>query len=160
MLAMVIIHIIYLHRTGSNNPLGITSNTDIIPFHPYYIYKDIIGFILLYLIYTILILYYPDIFGHSDNYIAADPLVTPPTIVPEFYFQAYYAILRAIPNKLLGVLTMLYGILILYQLPYNYNYNCNYAINKYNAYNAYKSNKYININIKCNSFRPIGKINY
>jgi ubiquinol-cytochrome c reductase cytochrome b subunit len=132
LVASVIIHIIYLHRSGSNNPLGITSNPDKLPFHPYFIFKDIIGFIVVLILNIYIILYEPHQLGHSDNYIAADPLVTPASIVPEFYFLAYYAILRAIPYKLLGVVAMLTGILAPLLLPYNCYYNywyrnyCNY----------------------------------
>lgn len=123
LVATVIIHIIYIHRSGSNNPLGISSNSDKLPFHPYFIYKDLIGFIVVYIYYILIILYHPDELGHPDNYIAADPLVTPASIVPEFYFLAFYAILRAIPYKLLGVVAMLTGILALLLVPYNYNFN-------------------------------------
>lgn len=132
----VIIHLIFLHASGSNNPLGISTYQDKLPFHPYYIYKDILGFMVLFLFYIILITYLPNYLGHTDNYIEADSLVTPPTIVPEFYFLAFYAILRAIPNKLLGVVVMLQAILALLILPFNVN----------------------NSFITSNSFRPIAKV--
>lgn len=119
-IATVIIHMIYLHSCGSKNPLGISTNSDKIPFHPYFIFKDIIGFLVVFIFYIILILYHPELLGHTDNYIPADPLVTPASIVPEFYFLAFYAILRAIPNKLLGVVAMFSALFALFLLPYNF----------------------------------------
>jgi len=117
-LVMVILHVIYLHDHGSSNPIGITSSMDKLPFHPYFIFKDLVGFIVLFLIYTTLVFFYPNVLGHPDNYMPADPLVTPPSIVPEFYFLPFYAILRAIPNKLLGVIAMFASIVILFAMPY------------------------------------------
>jgi ubiquinol-cytochrome c reductase cytochrome b subunit len=102
--ALVVAHLIALHIHGSNNPNGITSNTDRLAFHPYFIFKD-------------LVFYYPNLLGHSDNYIPANPMQTPPSIVPEWYLLPYYAILRSIPNKLLGVLAMFGSLLILLILP-------------------------------------------
>lgn len=117
LLGAVIIHLIYLHATGSNNSLAISTHSDKLPFHPYFIYKDLFGFLLLFLFYIILIVYFPNLLAESDNYIAADPLVTPASIVPEFYFLPFYAILRAIPSKLFGVLAMFSAILVLFLLP-------------------------------------------
>lgn len=124
-LALVLVHLITLHNSnsnsglaGSNNPLGIASNIDRLPFHPYYSYKDLVGFIILILILMSLVFYNPNLLGHSDNYIPANPLVTPISIQPEFYFLPYYAILRAIPSKLGGVVAMVASIVILTILPY------------------------------------------
>lgn len=123
-IVLVIVHLITLHNSnnkqglsGSNNPLGIGSNIDRIRFHPYYSYKDLVGFIVLILIISSLVFYNPNLFNHSDNYIQANPLVTPISIQPEFYFLPYYAILRAIPSKLFGVVGMMGSIVILVILP-------------------------------------------
>lgn len=113
LIALVIIHLIYLH----SNIGSLSINIDILPFHPYYIFKDILGFNIVLIILIILIGYYPNILGHSSNYIMADPMVTPLSIVPEFYFLSFYAILRAVPNKLIGVILMFSAILILFILP-------------------------------------------
>jgi len=117
-LVMVVLHIIYLHDHGSSNPIGLASTVDKLPFHPYFVFKDVVGFIVLFIGYSALVFFYPNLLGHPDNYIPADPLVTPPSIVPEFYFLPFYAILRAIPNKLMGVLAMFAAILILVAVPY------------------------------------------
>lgn len=116
--ALAIIHLIFLHLHGSNNPLGIESNMDKLPLHPYYSYKDYFGFILFALIFSIFLFFYPNLLGHSDNYIPANPLVTPEHIVPEWYFLPFYAILRSIPDKLGGVIAMVAAILILVTLPF------------------------------------------
>lgn len=116
--ALVVVHVLALHDDGSNNPLGISSETDKLPFHPYHTIKDLF-FIVLFLIFFLFFVFFtPNLLGHSDNYLMADPLVTPPHIVPEWYFLAFYAILRAIPNKLLGVLAMVGAILILLIMPF------------------------------------------
>lgn len=120
-IAIVIIHLLFLHQTGSNNPLGTNRNTDKIPFHPYFTYKDIIGFILLLIILTILTLINPYLLGDPDNFIPANPLVTPIHIQPEWYFLFAYAILRSIPNKLGGVIALILSILILIILPFSNN---------------------------------------
>lgn len=114
---LVIIHLLFLHETGSNNPTGLNSNADKIPFHPYYTIKDILGFILIGLILISLTLFSPDLIGDPDNYIPANPLNTPPHIKPEWYFLFAYAILRSIPNKLGGVIALILSILILILLP-------------------------------------------
>ena len=117
---VVFLHIIALHKVGSNNPTGIdlTLKKEKIPFHPYYTIKDFFGFGVFFIIFGIFVFFLPNSLGHPNNYIPADPLVTPEHIVPEWYFLPFYAILRAIPFKLLGVLAMLGSILILFVLPW------------------------------------------
>jgi ubiquinol-cytochrome c reductase cytochrome b subunit len=117
-----IIHLVLLHNKGGSNPLGINSiiNLGGINFHPYYTYKDIFGFIFIFIIYFFIVFFYPDLFGHSDNYIEANPLVTPSHIVPEAYLLPFYSILRAIPNKALGVISLLSAILVLLLLPFSF----------------------------------------
>lgn len=116
--AFTIIHLLFLHQTGSNNPLGINRNSDKIPFHPYFSYKDIFGFIIILIFLTFLTLIAPYILGDPDNFIPANPLVTPPHIQPEWYFLFAYAILRSIPNKLGGVIALVISIAILFILPF------------------------------------------
>nr|P24962.1 RecName: Full=Cytochrome b; AltName: Full=Complex III subunit 3; AltName: Full=Complex III subunit III; AltName: Full=Cytochrome b-c1 complex subunit 3; AltName: Full=Ubiquinol-cytochrome-c reductase complex cytochrome b subunit [Stenella longirostris]CAA39739.1 cytochrome b [Stenella longirostris] len=115
--ALAAVHLLFLHETGSNNPTGIPSNMDMIPFHPYYTIKDILGGLLLILTLLALTLFTPDLLGDPDNYTPANPLSTPPHIKPEWYFLFAYAILRSIPNKLGGVLALLLSILILIFIP-------------------------------------------
>nr|WRV02079.1 cytochrome b [Hemiechinus auritus] len=115
--ALTMVHLLFLHETGSNNPTGIISESDKIPFHPYYTMKDILGMISLLLILMMLTLFSPDLLGDPDNYTPANPLNTPPHIKPEWYFLFAYAILRSIPNKLGGVLALLMSILILFFMP-------------------------------------------
>lgn len=121
LLILTIIHLLFLHQTGSNNPLGINRNLDKIPFHPFFTFKDIIGFIILIILLTLLTLTNPYILGDPDNFIPANPLVTPIHIQPEWYFLFAYAILRSIPNKLGGVIALVISILILIILPFTYN---------------------------------------
>lgn len=116
--AFTIIHLLFLHQTGSNNPLGINRNSDKIPFHPYFSYKDIFGFIIILISLTLLTLIGPYFLGDPDNFIPANPLVTPPHIQPEWYFLFAYAILRSIPNKLGGVIALVISIAILFILPF------------------------------------------
>ena len=118
--AMVILHLIALHKHGSNNPTGldVKSEKDTIPFHPYYTIKDFFGFGVYFLIFAYFIFYQPNYLGHPDNYIPANPMVTPAHIVPEWYFLPFYAILRAIPDKLAGVIAMVSAILVLFLLPW------------------------------------------
>lgn len=116
--ATVIIHLLFLHQTGSNNPIGLNSNLDKIPFHPYFSYKDITGFIVIVILLTILTLINPYILGDPDNFIPANPLVTPIHIQPEWYFLFAYAILRSIPNKLGGVIALVISIAILIIIPF------------------------------------------
>nr|AFV95131.1 cytochrome b [Bombina bombina]AFV95144.1 cytochrome b [Bombina bombina]QXL58388.1 cytochrome b [Bombina bombina]QXL58401.1 cytochrome b [Bombina bombina]QXL58414.1 cytochrome b [Bombina bombina] len=112
-----ILHLLFLHETGSNNPTGLNSNTDKIPFHPYFSYKDLLGFLLMLTMLTLLAMFSPNLLGDPDNFTPANPLVTPPHIKPEWYFLFAYAILRSIPNKLGGVLALVFSILILALLP-------------------------------------------
>lgn len=115
--AIVIIHLLFLHQTGRNNPLGLNSNYDKIPFHPYFSIKDLIGIIITLTIFSLLVLLEPRILGDPENFIPANPLVTPVHIQPEWYFLFAYAILRSIPNKLGGVIAILLSILIIAILP-------------------------------------------
>lgn len=115
--AMVIIHLLFLHQTGRNNPLGTKSNYDKIPFHPYFSIKDIIRIIIVIFIFSVIILLEPRIMGDPENFIPANPLVTPVHIQPEWYFLFAYAILRSIPNKLGGVVAIIISIIIILILP-------------------------------------------
>ncbi len=133
--ALALIHIIALHEYGSSNPIGITANIDKIPFHPYLTVKDVGGFIMVIIFLMYLVHFAPNALGHPDNYIMANPLVTPPHIVPEWYFLFAYAILRSIPNKLLGVIALASSLLVLLTLPF-----------------AHTSK------IKSSQFRPISKL--
>nr|UXG18817.1 cytochrome b [Cacatua haematuropygia] len=112
-ISLVLMHLTFLHESGSNNPLGITSNCDKIPFHPYFTLKDLLGFTIMLLLLTTLALFSPNLLGDPENYTPANPLVTPPHIKPEWYFLFAYAILRSIPNKLGGVLALAASVLIL-----------------------------------------------
>nr|BAN08239.1 cytochrome b [Hynobius lichenatus] len=112
-----IIHLLFLHETGSNNPTGIYSNMDKVPFHPYFSYKDAVGFLIMLTALLILSLLSPNLLSDPDNFTPANPLVTPPHIQPEWYFLFAYAILRSIPNKLGGVLALLASIVILMLIP-------------------------------------------
>nr|Q9T443.1 RecName: Full=Cytochrome b; AltName: Full=Complex III subunit 3; AltName: Full=Complex III subunit III; AltName: Full=Cytochrome b-c1 complex subunit 3; AltName: Full=Ubiquinol-cytochrome-c reductase complex cytochrome b subunit [Eliurus webbi]AAF15137.1 cytochrome b [Eliurus webbi]AAF15138.1 cytochrome b [Eliurus webbi]QCT05568.1 cytochrome b [Eliurus webbi] len=116
--ALVMVHLLFLHESGSNNPSGLNSDADKIPFHPYYTIKDILGVLLLLLFLISLVLFAPDLLGDPDNYTPANPLNTPPHIKPEWYFLFAYAILRSIPNKLGGVLALILSILVLALLPH------------------------------------------
>lgn len=132
--ALVLIHLIFLHETGSNNPLGLNRNFDKIPFHPYFSIKDIVGFITALYLLVILALYNPYYLGDPDNFIPANPISTPAHIKPEWYFLFAYAILRSIPNKLGGVVALVLSILIFLILPitnsYKFRSNQLYPINK------------------------------
>jgi quinol-cytochrome oxidoreductase complex cytochrome b subunit len=117
--AVAFLHIVALHQFGSNNPIGIEiTKKDKIPFHPYYTVKDLFGVAVFMLVYAAFVFWAPNVLGHPDNYIPANPLATPPHIVPEWYFLPFYAILRAIPDKLLGVIAMFASILVLLALPW------------------------------------------
>nr|QGU84918.1 cytochrome b [Gibbovalva kobusi] len=116
---LTMIHLLFLHQTGSNNPLGINSNLDKIPFHPFFSFKDIMGFIIMLFLLFILTLKSPYLLGDPDNFIPANPLVTPIHIQPEWYFLFAYAILRSIPNKLGGVIALFMSIMILMILPFS-----------------------------------------
>jgi ubiquinol-cytochrome c reductase cytochrome b subunit len=114
---LVFIHLSLLNTVGSNNPLGINTNVDLIVFYPYFYVKDLFAFLVFVFIFCFFVFFFPNTLGHSDNYIPANPLVTPPHIVPEWYFLPFYAILRSIPDKLGGVITMISAILILLLIP-------------------------------------------
>nr|ABU45752.1 cytochrome b [Pheucticus melanocephalus]ACI31750.1 cytochrome b [Pheucticus melanocephalus]QOL12071.1 cytochrome b [Pheucticus melanocephalus] len=114
---LTLVHLTFLHETGSNNPLGIPSDCDKIPFHPYYTIKDILGFVLMLALLVSLALFAPNLLGDPENFTPANPLVTPPHIKPEWYFLFAYAILRSIPNKLGGVLALAASILVLFLMP-------------------------------------------
>jgi len=118
--AVVFLHLWALHTHGSNNPLGIDAkgSQDKIPFHPYYTIKDYFGFGVFFMLFSYFVFFAPNYLGHPDNYTPANPMVTPPHIVPEWYFLPFYAILRAIPDKLGGVLMMFASILVLFVLPW------------------------------------------
>jgi ubiquinol-cytochrome c reductase cytochrome b subunit len=117
--ALALMHLIALHDSaGANNPLGISANYDRISFAPYYLFKDLITVFLFFIVLSIFVFFMPNSLGDSDNYIMANPMQTPPAIVPEWYLLPFYAILRSIPNKLLGVLAMFSAILILLSMPY------------------------------------------
>jgi len=115
--ALVVMHLIALHTHGSNNPLGITGNLDRLPMHPYFTFKDLVTIFFFILALSFFIFYSPNLLGHPDNYIMANPMQTPASIVPECYLLPYYAILRSIPNKLLGVIAMFASLLILLAMP-------------------------------------------
>jgi len=115
--ALVVAHLIALHLHGSNNPNGVTGHSDRYAFHPYFIFKDLVTIFAFLLVLSIFVFFYPNTMGHSDNYIPANPMVTPASIVPEWYLLPFYAILRSIPNKLLGVVAMFGSLLILLILP-------------------------------------------
>nr|YP_008593469.1 cytochrome b [Eumegistus illustris]BAN83411.1 cytochrome b [Eumegistus illustris] len=116
--AMTILHLLFLHETGSTNPIGLNSNADKISFHPYFSYKDLLGFAVLLMALATLALFSPNLLGDPDNFTPANPMVTPPHIKPEWYFLFAYAILRSIPNKLGGVLALLASILVLMVVPF------------------------------------------
>nr|NP_008815.1 cytochrome b [Mustelus manazo]BAA33047.1 cytochrome b [Mustelus manazo] len=116
-MALSIIHLLFLHESGSNNPLGINSDADKVSFHPYFSYKDLLGFFVMIFLLALLALFLPNLLGDAENFIPANPLVTPPHIKPEWYFLFAYAILRSIPNKLGGVLALLFSIFILLLVP-------------------------------------------
>nr|YP_010390423.1 cytochrome b [Amazona auropalliata]YP_010937440.1 cytochrome b [Amazona leucocephala]UPW99620.1 cytochrome b [Amazona auropalliata]WKW95449.1 cytochrome b [Amazona leucocephala] len=116
--SLVLIHLTFLHESGSNNPLGIPSNCDKIPFHPYFSLKDLLGFMIMLLSLSTLALFSPNLLGDPENFTPANPLVTPPHIKPEWYFLFAYAILRSIPNKLGGVLALAASVLILILSPF------------------------------------------
>jgi len=131
--ALVIIHLLFLHQTGSNNPLGLNRNIDKIAFHPYFTFKDIVGGLIILLLLIILTLISPYYLGDPDNFIPANPLVTPIHIQPEWYFLFAYAILRSIPNKLGGVIALVLSIAILFIIPF-------YHINKFQGNQFYPIN--------------------
>lgn len=126
-LALTIAHLITLHNSNGSNPLGIVTaydknsfNLTFINFHPYFSIKDLLGVLIFFIFFIIIIFFYPRLFefGHTENYIPADPMVTPNHIVPEFYLLPFYAILRSIPNKILGVISLIGAIIVLMIIPY------------------------------------------
>jgi ubiquinol-cytochrome c reductase cytochrome b subunit len=117
--ALALMHLIALHDSaGSNNPLGVSGNYDKLPFAPYFIFKDLITIFLFIVVLSIFVFFMPNVLGDSENYVMANPMQTPPAIVPEWYLLPFYAILRSIPNKLLGVIAMFLAILILLVMPF------------------------------------------
>lgn len=119
LVALALMHLLSLHESaGSSNPLGISGNYDRIPFAPYFIFKDLITILLFIFILAIFVFFIPNFLGDSENYVMANPMQTPPAIVPEWYLLPFYAILRSIPNKLLGVIAMLSAILMLLIMPF------------------------------------------
>nr|ASY97582.1 cytochrome b [Macrocheraia grandis]QFP99288.1 cytochrome b [Macrocheraia grandis grandis] len=115
---MVMIHLLFLHQSGSNNPLGLSSNYDKIPFHPFFSIKDMMSMVMVMMLFSLMILLEPRLLGDPENFIPANPLVTPVHIQPEWYFLFAYAILRSIPNKLGGVIAMFMSITIITIMPY------------------------------------------
>nr|ABY48524.1 cytochrome b [Xantusia vigilis] len=116
-IAMTMLHLLFLHESGSNNPTGLNANTDKISFHPFFSYKDLLGVVMITMVLLILTLFSPNLLGDPENFTPANPMMTPPHIKPEWYFLFAYAILRSIPNKLGGVLALLLSIMILIILP-------------------------------------------
>lgn len=135
LVALVIIHFLFLHQTGSNNPLGLNRDSDKVPFHWYYTSKDAFGYILMLFSLILIVLFFPNILGDPENFIPANSLVTPIHIKPEWYFLWLYAILRSIPNKLGGVVAIFAALLILFTLPFtlvsNRRSNAFYPLNQF-----------------------------
>jgi ubiquinol-cytochrome c reductase cytochrome b subunit len=115
---LTILHLALLHESGSNNPLGVESYVDKISFYPYFYVKDLLAFFGLIFIFGTFVFYFPNLMGHPDNYIPANPMVTPSHIVPEWYFLPFYAILRSIPDKLGGVVAMGAALIVLFAIPF------------------------------------------
>jgi ubiquinol-cytochrome c reductase cytochrome b subunit len=113
-----LLHLALLHKYESNNPLGIDTSVDKVSFYPYFIVKDVFAFFIFTLVFSIFVFYFPNTMGHPDNYIPANPLVTPAHIVPEWYFLPFYAILRSIPDKLGGVAAMGGALIVLFLIPF------------------------------------------
>jgi len=117
--ALALMHLIVLHdSSGSGNPLGISGNYDRLPFAPYFIFKDLITIFIFILVLSVFVFFMPNVLGDSENYVMANPMQTPPAIVPEWYLLPFYAILRSIPDKLLGVIAMFSAILALLSMPF------------------------------------------
>nr|YP_009734650.1 cytochrome b [Sphaerothecum destruens]QID02693.1 cytochrome b [Sphaerothecum destruens] len=121
LIVLVVFHIIFLHDVRANNPVGVESNIDNLRFNPYFVIKDSISFFIFFIFFSYFVFFVPNMLGHVDNYIEANSLVTPVHIQPEWYFLFAYAILRSIPDKLLGVLALLFSVLILFVLPFIHN---------------------------------------
>jgi ubiquinol-cytochrome c reductase cytochrome b subunit len=119
LVALVLMHLIALHDSaGSGNPLGVSGNYDRLPFAPYFLFKDLITIFLFIFVLSLFVFFMPNVLGDSENYVVANPMQTPPAIVPEWYLLPFYAILRSIPNKLLGVIAMLSAILVILAMPF------------------------------------------
>ena len=117
--ALALMHLIVLHDTaGSGNPLGVSANYDRLPFAPYFLFKDLITIFIFIIVLSVFVFFMPNVLGDSENYVMANPMQTPPAIVPEWYLLPFYAILRSIPNKLLGVIAMFSALLALLSLPF------------------------------------------
>nr|YP_010925350.1 apocytochrome B [Neoporphyra dentata]WKD83556.1 apocytochrome B [Neoporphyra dentata] len=116
--AASLVHLAALHQEGSGNPLGIDASGDKVPMYPYFIVKDLLGIVSFIIFFSFFVYFSPNLLGHPDNYIEANPMVTPAHIVPEWYFLPFYAILRSIPHKLGGVICMLFAIIVLALLPW------------------------------------------
>jgi ubiquinol-cytochrome c reductase cytochrome b subunit len=116
-LVLVFYHIYLFHHSGSGNPMGLSVAVDDKPFYPYYIAKDIFAILLFFIPFGVMVFFYPNVLGHPDNYVPANPLVTPSHIVPEWYFLPFYAILRSIPDKVLGVIAMIFAIVSIGLVP-------------------------------------------
>nr|AMA07336.1 cytochrome b [Diodora graeca] len=114
---MSVLHLLFLHSKGANNPLGVGSGESSVPFHMYYVYKDVVGFLLAFVLLGVLVFFFPYLLGDPENFIPANPLVTPVHIQPEWYFLFAYAILRSIPNKLGGVVALVASVLVLFLVP-------------------------------------------
>lgn len=110
---MVFVHLIFLHEKGSSTPTGMSGKYFLVPFHPYYTIKDLLGFFVFFSLFSIVVFFIPNYFGDPENFIKANPLVTPIHIMPEWYFLFAYTILRTIPNKLGGVLMLVFSIVVL-----------------------------------------------
>nr|YP_010698151.1 cytochrome b [Brueelia nebulosa]WCF77112.1 cytochrome b [Brueelia nebulosa] len=117
LLVLVMAHLFFLHKTGSTNPLGVMLSSDKVSFHSFFSFKDLVGLVLYMLVLMNVVLLFPDIFMDPDNFILANPMSTPPHIQPEWYFLFAYAILRSVPNKLGGVVALVFSILILMTVP-------------------------------------------
>jgi len=115
---VTLIHLILLHKDGSNNPIGSDSGIDDVPFYPYFAVKDIFALSCFLVFFGTFVFYFPNVLNHPDNYIPADPLQTPAHVVPEWYFLAFYAILRSIPHKAGGIVAMVGAILVLMLIPF------------------------------------------
>nr|ANC65485.1 cytochrome b [Hirudo medicinalis] len=136
MILVIVLHLLFLHQTGSNNPLGFNSDSDRIMFHPYYSIKDLLGFVMALGFMLYLVLFLPNMFNDSENFIPANSSLTPTHIKPEWYFLWIYAILRSIPNKLGGVIAAFSGVLIIIILPV-------FHFNMMNSLSFYPMNKFL-----------------
>lgn len=122
LIGLALVHLYYLHDSGSNNPLGVDDSGDLLPFHPYYSHKDFLGILIMVGCLLIVVIFQPDIFGRPDNFIPANPYKTPIHIEPEWYFLFAYTILRRVPNKGGGVAALAGSVIVLYLLPFRPKY--------------------------------------